>query len=166
MTENNFFDSGGYLVEVFLYLFDSVLRLICQDQRLLMWTTITKIWKASKTKHWKIFRKYKKPLCSWTRYGWQLVSLDTGCKLNLNKTFRRHAGRVLNVFCTFNLHPMSRGMRKICEKILWENSMLKRAWPKKYLANEPVVWCQFECILTYGIHFTANRVEIKLCIML
>ena len=35
--------------------------------------------------------------------------LDTGRKLNVHKTFRRRPGRLLNVLCTFNLHPESRG---------------------------------------------------------
>ena len=35
--------------------------------------------------------------------------LDTGRKLNVHKTFRRRSGRVLNVLCTFNLRPVSRG---------------------------------------------------------
>ena len=35
--------------------------------------------------------------------------LDTGLKLSVHKTFRRHAGRLLNVLCTFNLRPASRG---------------------------------------------------------
>ena len=33
-------------------------------------------------------------------------SVDTGRKLNVHKTFRRHPGRKLNVLCTFNLHSM------------------------------------------------------------
>ena len=34
-------------------------------------------------------------------------SLDTGCKLNVHKTFRRRHGGLLNVVCTFNLRPAS-----------------------------------------------------------
>ena len=37
--------------------------------------------------------------------------LDTGRKLNVQKTFRRSPGRLLNVLCTFNLCPVSRGNR-------------------------------------------------------
>ena len=33
--------------------------------------------------------------------------LDTGCKLNVHKTFRRSHGRHLNVLSTFNLRPVS-----------------------------------------------------------
>ena len=36
-------------------------------------------------------------------------SVDTGCKLNVHKTFRRRPGRLLNVLCTFNLRPVSTG---------------------------------------------------------
>ena len=35
--------------------------------------------------------------------------VDTGRKLNVHKTFRRHPGRLLNVLCTFNLLPVSTG---------------------------------------------------------
>ena len=34
---------------------------------------------------------------------------DTGRILNIHKTFRRRAGRLLNVLCTFNLRPVSTG---------------------------------------------------------
>ena len=33
--------------------------------------------------------------------------VNTGRKLNLHKTFRRRPGRLLNVLCRFNLHPVS-----------------------------------------------------------
>ena len=35
--------------------------------------------------------------------------VDTRRKLNVHKTFRRRAGRFLNVLCTFNLRPVSTG---------------------------------------------------------
>ena len=35
-------------------------------------------------------------------------SQDTGCKLNVHKTFRFRHGHPWNVFCTFNLRPLSR----------------------------------------------------------
>ena len=35
--------------------------------------------------------------------------VGTGRKLNLHKTFRRRPGRLLNVLCTFNSHPVSVG---------------------------------------------------------
>ena len=38
--------------------------------------------------------------------------LDTGRKLNVYKTCRRQPGGLVNVLCTFNLHPVSRGMPK------------------------------------------------------
>ena len=37
------------------------------------------------------------------------IPVDTGRKLNLHKTFRRRPGRLLNVLCTFHLHPVSTG---------------------------------------------------------
>ena len=36
--------------------------------------------------------------------------VDTGRKLNVHKTFKRRPGRLLNVLCTFNLCPVSRGL--------------------------------------------------------
>ena len=36
-------------------------------------------------------------------------SQDMGRKLDVHKTFRRRPGRVLNVLCTFNIRPVSRG---------------------------------------------------------
>ena len=35
------------------------------------------------------------------------VPVDTGCKLNVQKTFRKRPGRLLNVLYTFNLRPVS-----------------------------------------------------------
>ena len=37
----------------------------------------------------------------------QYMPVDTGRKLNVHKTFRRHPGRLLNALCTFNLRPVS-----------------------------------------------------------
>ena len=38
--------------------------------------------------------------------------VDTGCKLNVHKTFRRRPGHLLNVLCTFNLRPVSTGFQR------------------------------------------------------
>ena len=35
--------------------------------------------------------------------------VDTGRKLNVHKTFRRRSGGLLNVLCTFSLHPVPMG---------------------------------------------------------
>ena len=35
--------------------------------------------------------------------------VDTGRKLKVHKTFRRRPGRLLDVLCTFNLSPVSKG---------------------------------------------------------
>ena len=35
--------------------------------------------------------------------------MDTECKLNVRKTFKKLRGRLLNVLCTFNLRLASRG---------------------------------------------------------
>ena len=37
--------------------------------------------------------------------------VDTGRKLNVHKTFRRRPGRLLIVLCTFNLRPVSTGIK-------------------------------------------------------
>ena len=49
-----------------------------------------------------------------TVYRNQLLSLpvDTGRKLNVHETFRRHPGRLLNVLCTFTLRPVSTGLSR------------------------------------------------------
>ena len=38
-----------------------------------------------------------------------LNPVDTGRKLNVNKSFRRRPGRLLKVSCMFNLCPVSTG---------------------------------------------------------
>ena len=40
-----------------------------------------------------------------------IFPVDTGRKLNVHKTFRRRPVRLLNVLYTFNLRPVSRGLR-------------------------------------------------------
>ena len=37
---------------------------------------------------------------------WGLYPVGTGRKLNVHKTFRRRPGRLLNILCTFSLHPV------------------------------------------------------------
>ena len=38
------------------------------------------------------------------------ASVDTGHKLNVHKTFRRCPGHLLNILCTFDLHPVFIGV--------------------------------------------------------
>ena len=45
---------------------------------------------------WEYFKKTANPV-------------DTGRRLNVHKTFRRRPGRLLNVWGTFNLRPVSTG---------------------------------------------------------
>ena len=40
---------------------------------------------------------------------WIEYPVDTGCKLNVHKTFRKRPGCLLNVLYTFNLRPVSTG---------------------------------------------------------
>ena len=35
------------------------------------------------------------------------LPMDTGRKLNVDKTFKRRTGRLLKVLCAFSLHPVS-----------------------------------------------------------
>ena len=37
------------------------------------------------------------------------ISVDTGRKLNVRKTFRRRPGHLLDVLCAFNLRPVFNG---------------------------------------------------------
>ena len=43
--------------------------------------------------------------------GFHINSVDTGRKLNVHKMFRRRSGRLLNVLCSFNLRPVSTGLK-------------------------------------------------------
>ena len=47
--------------------------------------------------------------------------LDTGCKLNVHKTFRGHSEHLLNVVCTLNLTPVYMGRENYPHKIINEN---------------------------------------------
>ena len=49
-----------------------------------------------------------------------IISLDTGRKLNVHKTFRRRPALLLNVICTFIVRPVSRGMELVTELIFQE----------------------------------------------
>ena len=42
-------------------------------------------------------------------YSQTTIPVDTGRKLNVHATIRRRPGRLLNVLCTFNLRPVSKG---------------------------------------------------------
>ena len=58
--------------------------------------------------------------------------LDRGRKLNVHKTCRRRPGRLLNVLCTFNLHPVSRGSLKIWifirKELQNKSSIISKFW--------------------------------------
>ena len=55
----------------------------------------------------------------------QLKSLDKERKLNVQKTFRRLQERLLNILCTFNLRPVSRGK---CLRSLRKPRATKKHW--------------------------------------
>ena len=46
------------------------------------------------------------------------ISVDTGRKLKVHKTFRRRPGRLLNVLCTFNLRPVSTWIAREMVRVL------------------------------------------------
>ena len=48
----------------------------------------------------------------------RLFSVDTGRKLNVHNTFRRHPERLLNVLHTLNLHPVSTRLTQVWDKQL------------------------------------------------
>ena len=52
----------------------------------------------------KIFVINHRDVCLCNRFP-----VNTGRKLNVHKTFRRHPGHPLNVLCTFSLSPVSTG---------------------------------------------------------
>ena len=57
---------------------------------------------------------FRYPLFSVKMFKMQLVgsqphSLNTDRKSNVYKTLQKHPGRILQVLCTLNLHPVSRG---------------------------------------------------------
>ena len=59
--------------------------------------------------------------------SWKLPynPVDTGCKLKVHKTFRRRAGRLLNVLCTFNSCPVSTGNLILIWKVQKSNLFLQ-----------------------------------------
>ena len=56
--------------------------------------------------------------------------VDTGRKLNVHKTFRRRPGRLLNVLCTFNLRPVSKGYADGYEDIELNDKMYLMVYEK------------------------------------
>ena len=55
--------------------------------------------------------------------------VDTECKLNVRKMFRRRPGRHLNVLCTFNFCPVSTGLFCIlCFKLHCKSQIDLRTW--------------------------------------
>ena len=62
--------------------------------------------------------------------------VDTGCKLNVHKTFRKRPG-LLNVLCTFNLRPVSAG-DIFTDRNNWDyklNKMIKKKLQTKKIAT-------------------------------
>ena len=66
---------------------------------------------------WKNQGKCNKTLLNWNKLSYPV---DTGRKLNVHKAFRRRPGRLLNVLCMFNLHPVSTGTRLSLPKKRWK----------------------------------------------
>ena len=68
------------------------------------------------------FKKNFKPLYLKSGKADLNSPIDTGRKLNVDKTFRRRPGRLLNMLSTFNLRPVSTGSGDHCFHILVLNS--------------------------------------------
>ena len=66
--------------------------------------------------------------------------IDTGCKLNVHKMFRRCPGLLLNVLCTFNLHPVCRGYLRSHRKLkTWfQYCLFAQKWCQARARNERV----------------------------
>ena len=58
---------------------------------------------------WKSIIVLTFPIKDLNNKNFDWYPLDTVCKLNLHKTFRRRQGHLLNVLCLFHLRPVSRG---------------------------------------------------------
>ena len=71
------------------------------------------IYKQTNTKHRKAL----------TTLLW-VYPVDTGRKLSVYKTFRRHPGRLLDVLRTFNLRPVSAGYAETMKKLWWNTREL------------------------------------------
>ena len=54
-----------------------------------------------------IWVKYFRMKLWYTLQQFRFNPVNTGCKLNLHKRFRRRQGRLLNVLCAFNLRPVT-----------------------------------------------------------
>ena len=75
-------------------------------------------------------------------------SLDTGYKLNLHKTFRRRSERSLNFLCTFDLCPVSKGL-KTRKKLsfyqkLFLSLMFQCSSPNVLIANFKLLFYLFD----------------------
>ena len=67
------------------------------------------VWFHSENRTWRANNIHSRfiPL-SFSQIEWKTINpVDTRRKLNIHKTFRKSPGRLLNVFYTFNLHPVS-----------------------------------------------------------
>ena len=58
-----------------------------------------------------------------------IITVDPGRKLNVHKTFKRRPGRLLNVLCTFNLHPVSTGETDFKKSVAYKKSVyIQLSW--------------------------------------
>ena len=90
--------------------------------------------------------------------------LDTGRKLNVYKTCRRQPGGLVNVLCTFNLHPVSRGLLKKYLNYLRSTFPTYRSHQSFDLQSKSCEWCQYYgSIVSKGSlrNFAVNIKQIK-----
>ena len=65
--------------------------------------------------------------------------VDTGRKLSVHKTFRRRLGRLLNVLRTFNLRPVSTGIK--CKTMLSGNNKNEQVTPGNKNFSASACYC-------------------------
>ena len=57
--------------------------------------------------------EFSEKLCLYLKLHKPNNPLEIGRKFNVHKMLRRRPGHFRNVVCTFNLHPVPRGKRKV-----------------------------------------------------
>ena len=96
----------------------------------------------------------------WFKYVMPVNPVDTGCKLNVNETFRIRPWRVLNVLCAFNLRPVSTGNMLVFSLKLFikveyraviylfevNNANTRNVWNLFYINNKDTPVTLFWCI--------------------
>ena len=89
-----------------------------------------------------------------------LDPVDTGRKLNVNKTFRRRPGHFLNVLCTFNLRPVSTGAVVCClflRALFTYSTMIKKKCKASFSTNFRVMKLKADASSFFLIFISMNK---------